>query len=80
VSKVAVTCLVLAVPFDRFSICLAYYYFAIHYHGGQFSKEYAILGRLEKIGFKTGQSFESMQENDPNAFELYQNLVEKHSH
>jgi hypothetical protein len=37
--------------FDRFDICEAYYLFAVYYHLGQWSKEYEIFGRLQKIGF-----------------------------
>lgn len=39
--------------FDRFNICVAYYVYALEWHGGQDSKAYKIFGRLEKIGFKT---------------------------
>lgn len=66
--------------FDRFSICLAWYWYATHYHGGQFSREYRIFGRLNRIGFEpgAGAKFETLEESDPIAFELYQNLVQKH--
>ena len=37
--------------FDRFDICEAYYLFASEWHGGQWSPEYAIFGRLSNMGF-----------------------------
>ncbi len=37
---------------DRFDICEAWYVFASEYHGGQWSPEYRILGRLARIGFR----------------------------
>lgn len=62
--------------FNRFDICEAYYLFASYWHGGQFSKEYRIFGRLEKIGFKPSPtlSLESLSEN---GVLIYQNLVRK---
>lgn len=36
----------------RFDICQAWYLFACDWHLGQWSKEYEIFGRLERIGFK----------------------------
>lgn len=38
--------------FDRWDICEAFYVFATNWHGGQWSPEYAIFGRLERLGFK----------------------------
>lgn len=38
--------------FDRYAICTGYYWFAVQWHGGQGTKEYAYLGRLETIGYK----------------------------
>ena len=67
--------------FDRFDICVAYYLFATRYHSGQFSKEYKILGRLQKIGFAIGAgplTDEQLAEDFPNAKEIYDNLVNKH--
>lgn len=42
--------------FDRFAICEAAYLFAAHYHDGQFSKIYRMLGRLAAIGFRPSPS------------------------
>jgi hypothetical protein len=44
--------------FDRFDILSAYYLFGSLYHGGQFTKEYAYIGRALKCGFKPGPSFD----------------------
>lgn len=40
--------------FDRFDVCEAFWHFAAEYHGGQGSGEYAIFGRLHRIGYKPG--------------------------
>lgn len=37
---------------NRFDICEAFYVYATLHHRGQGSKEYAIFGRLERIGFR----------------------------
>jgi hypothetical protein len=58
--------------FDRLDICTAYWKFAVEYHGGQFSKEYKIFGRLDKIKFSPGILPLSLSEN---AQEIYDNLV-----
>lgn len=62
--------------FNRFDICEAYYKYAVHYHTGQFSWQYKILGRLQKIGFKPSYS---LKEHDilgsENSDEIYDNLV-----
>lgn len=62
--------------FDRFDICEAYYLFGSDYHSGQFSKEYAYIGRALNLGFKPGASlrYESLSENGK---EIYDNLVKK---
>jgi hypothetical protein len=52
--------------FDRLDICMAYYLFGYLYHGGQFSKEYAYMGRAMALGFRPGAmgvNFESLSEN-----------------
>lgn len=38
--------------FDRFDVCEAYDVFATYWHKGQWSKEYAIFGRLSKLQFR----------------------------
>ena len=42
--------------FDRFDVCDAYYQFARHYHRGQWSSEYAIFGRLDRIRYSPAYS------------------------
>lgn len=37
---------------DRFDICEAWYLYACEWHIGQESPEYAIFGRLSKLGFQ----------------------------
>lgn len=59
--------------FDRFDICDAYYKFAAEYHSGQFSKEYKIFGRLNKIEYATAV-FGKLSEN---AQEIFDNLVKE---
>jgi len=44
--------------FDRRQVCLAYYHYATLYHRGQWSPEYAIHGRLDKLGYKPALSEE----------------------
>jgi hypothetical protein len=60
--------------FDRFDICEAYYLFGSDYHGGQFTKEYAYMGRCLNAGFKPSPMlrYESLSENGK---EIYDNLV-----
>jgi len=42
--------------FDRFDVCDAYYQFARDYHRGQWSSEYAIFGRLDRVGYSPARS------------------------
>lgn len=62
--------------FDRFDICEAYYKFATEYHGGQFSREYRIFGRLNRIGFKPSSAVERGELESENAQEIFDQLVE----
>ena len=64
--------------FDRLAICDAYYIFASLWHGGQYSKEYAIFGRLNKIGYTPPHSLteETLSEE---AKEVYHRLVANQS-
>jgi len=59
---------------DRFDICEAFYLYAAHYHGGQWSKEYRIFGRLHNLGFKESPilGLDSLEEN---ARAIYDRLV-----
>lgn len=60
--------------FDRFDILSAYYLYGLEYHSGQFSKEYAYIGRALNAGFRPGMIFgyESLSENGK---EIYNKLV-----
>lgn len=52
-------------PFDRFEICEAAFAFASECHKGQDSDTYAILSRLDRIGFSPGMSggyFEGLED------------------
>jgi hypothetical protein len=62
--------------FDRFDICEAYYVFASIYHKGQWSKEYTIFSRLEKIKFKPRISLREETLSD-NAKDIYNSLIAK---
>jgi len=54
--------------------------FASLYHGGQFSKEYAYFGRLDKLGYKPGLGASSQNPDrlDEDAREVFDALVERH--
>jgi hypothetical protein len=60
--------------FDRFDICEAWYLYAADYHAGMWSKEYAIFGRLNNIGFKPSPllSYDGLTDNGK---EIYDDLV-----
>jgi hypothetical protein len=63
--------------FDRFDICEAYYAFATDYHGGQWSPEYAILGRLQRMGYRAGFGGVTYDALTENGKAIYDNLVSK---
>jgi|GEM_PF-2387902 len=42
--------------FDRFDVCDAYYQFARDFHRGQWSPEYAIFGRLDRLRYSPARS------------------------
>jgi hypothetical protein len=56
--------------FDRFDILSAYYLYGSLYHGGQFTKEYAYMGRALKCGFNPGPLFSYRSLSD-NGKEIY---------
>lgn len=61
--------------FDRFDICDAYYCFAVDWHGGQFSPEYAILGRLKRMGYSAGYGGIDYDRLTANGKAIYNNLL-----
>lgn len=65
--------------FDRFDIAEAYYVFASLWHNGQDSQEYAIFGRLSRIGFKPSPMLGAPEDLEENAQEIYLDLVEKYN-
>lgn len=66
--------------FERMAICNAYYMFASLYHSGQDSKEYAIFGRLQKLGYKPGlaASSHNPERLDETSREIFDQLVARH--
>lgn len=65
--------------FSRFDIVEAYYVYATLWHGGQWTPEYAILGRLERMGFKPGLHVENKLNEglSENGFEIYASIVRR---
>ncbi len=59
--------------FDRFDIVEAYYLYFVHYHGGQYSREYERLSKMGKYFTPAiGLGVDSLTEN---GLEIYNNLV-----
>ena len=65
--------------FDRFDICEAYYVFAMLWHKGQWSKEYEIFGRLNRIGFKPSPMLSGSENLTENGQEIYNRLVNENN-
>ena len=63
--------------FDRWDIVEAHYWFAVHYHCGQFSELYAKLCRISRY-FKP--SILADGPSSENACVIYNNLELKHGH
>ena len=61
--------------FDRFDICEAYYVFVMLWHQGQWSKEYGIFGRLDRIGFKPSPMLSGPENLSENGYVIYSKLV-----
>jgi hypothetical protein len=61
--------------FDRFDICEAYYVFAMLWHGGQWSEEYRIFGRLDGLGFKPRPMLSGPEDLGENGREIYENIL-----
>lgn len=59
---------------DRFDICEAYYLYCADYHSGQWSKEYAALFHLWRIGFRSGVNLRLSNLTD-NGRAIYNALV-----
>jgi len=65
--------------FNRFDICEAYYCYAVQYHNGQWSEEYAMLGRLINLKFKPSPILEIELEDSlsENGMKIYCNILRK---
>ena len=58
--------------FNRYNICMAYYVYALEWHGGQFTRAYKIFGRLKKIKFhpmNSRLSYENLTEEEKIIYE-----------
>ena len=64
---------------DRFDICEAWFTFAMLYHGGQFTDEYMIFGRLADMGFKARPSLSDERDLSANGRMIFDQLVERYS-
>ena len=62
--------------FDRFDILEAYYLFGSLYHGGQFTKKYAYMGRALNCGFKPSPML-CVHSLTDNGREIFSELVGK---
>ncbi len=63
---------------NRFDICEAYYLYAMLYHEGQSSDGYAILGRLDAMGFTARIRLRTEKDLENNARVIFDNLVDRH--
>ena len=61
---------------NRFDICEAWYCFAVDFHGGQWSPEYLIFGRLHDMRFKPALSLKAETLTD-NGKEIYYSLIDR---
>lgn len=64
--------------FDRFDVCEAYYCYAVHWDGGMWTREYAYLGRLKRLGFRPAPNLD-VEELSENGRAIYDALVERGS-
>jgi len=61
--------------FDRWDIVEAYYAFASDYHAGQRSPEYAIFGRLYRMGYRPPVGGVGYLQLTDNGKDIYNSLV-----
>ena len=64
---------------DRFDVCDAYYQFARDYHRGQWSSEYAIFGRLDRLRYSPAHSVANGGPSalSPNARSILSRLIRR---
>ena len=60
---------------DRFDICEAYYCYAMQWHKGQWSKEYALHSVFDRIQFKISPAFRNETSLTENGRAIYDSLV-----
>jgi hypothetical protein len=60
---------------DRFDICAAHWMFAMLWHGGQYSATYAKFAQLERLRFRPAVGWCNPADLEPNAREIYRQLV-----
>lgn len=63
--------------FDRWDVVEAHYWFAVHYHGGQFSDLYAKQCRISRY---FSPAILADGPSSENACEIYNNLERKHNY
>ena len=61
--------------FDRFDICEAYYVYAMLWHGGKGSKEYALFSVFVRLGFRTSPLLCDENDLSENGRAIYDQLV-----
>ena len=60
---------------NRFDICEAWYVFAMLHHRGQWSQEYEIFGRLNRMEFRPAPTLSGPRDLEDNGREIYEALV-----
>lgn len=63
---------------NRFDICEAYYLFAMEYHGGQWSPEYAVFGRLSRMEFRPSPMLSRARDLTENGRMIYSDLLRRY--
>jgi hypothetical protein len=63
--------------FDRNDICEAYYLYAVENSDGQGSLEYAVLSKLDDMGFEPRRGLRNPEDLTENGEEIYNDLVSR---
>jgi len=61
--------------FNRFDICAAYRCYAVEYHNGQWSKEYALFSVFERLHYRPAIHEQSSRHLTMNGFCILMNLI-----
>ena len=64
---------------DRFDICSAWFVYAMLWHRGQWSPEYEIFGRLNRMKYKSSPLYRNEHDLTDNAKLIYEQLVLRQS-